>query len=396
MRSTIFASVAVLFTVAISAHASTQQPPPPSSGEAVISAYRLYKDVSNLQILVPTVVEVPFSEPFFERNEVAIVNVATGAFEPAYVKVTANNVTQVSAKTIPSTDSATKMLDGDTRTYTDFPLPNTEQGSVQILLTSTKPITSTSLMTLLDANVSLPTSIEIRAVVSGKDTIVVAKKVMSAYTTRFPKTTSHTWTVTYTYAQPLRISELKLIEDDTSVSTTHAVRFLAQPKQSYRIYFNPDRLAYPDVGESANLASAKDILMLPAGVTQTNTAYLMSDVDDDGVPDVYDNCVSLANTDQADVNNNLRGDVCDDFDQDGVINVKDNCPDQPNVNQADKDSDGVGDVCDKEESRITERYAWLPWAGLGLAVFILVALFAITMRKTVKDAGKPDVGTPTS
>ncbi len=74
-----------------------------------------------------------------------------------------------------------------------------------------------------------------------------------------------------------------------------------------------------------------------------------TDTDNDGVIDTLDNCVSIANADQADLDTDGIGDVCDDdMDGDGVLNVDDNCPDRANADQADADTDGIGDVCDIE------------------------------------------------
>ena len=78
---------------------------------------------------------------------------------------------------------------------------------------------------------------------------------------------------------------------------------------------------------------------------------------------------------------NGRGDACDDFDRDGVINSKDNCPNNPNRNQLDTDGDGIGDVCDREESRVTERYPWLPWLGIGFVALVLLGLFVMVARE---------------
>jgi hypothetical protein len=71
------------------------------------------------------------------------------------------------------------------------------------------------------------------------------------------------------------------------------------------------------------------------------------DSDGDGLQDYRDNCPNAANVNQADLNANGIGDVCDpDDDSDSVPDVDDNCPRVANSNQLDLDSDGVGDTCD--------------------------------------------------
>lgn len=80
------------------------------------------------------------------------------------------------------------------------------------------------------------------------------------------------------------------------------------------------------------------------------------DADNDGVADANDNCVNVANADQADSDNDGVGNVCDncvtasnadqaDGDNDGVGNACDNCPTLANADQLDSDGDGVGDAC---------------------------------------------------
>jgi len=70
------------------------------------------------------------------------------------------------------------------------------------------------------------------------------------------------------------------------------------------------------------------------------------DSDTDGIGDSFDNCINDFNSDQADLNSNSIGDVCDDADNDGLVDASDNCPVIVNVDQADSNSDGIGDVCD--------------------------------------------------
>ncbi|MFS3126962.1 thrombospondin type 3 repeat-containing protein [Nocardioides sp. Bht2] len=73
------------------------------------------------------------------------------------------------------------------------------------------------------------------------------------------------------------------------------------------------------------------------------------DYDKDGVADTRDNCPTVANTSQSNLDRDGLGDACDpDMDGDGVLNNKDNCPTRANANQADQDKDGIGDACDAD------------------------------------------------
>ncbi len=77
------------------------------------------------------------------------------------------------------------------------------------------------------------------------------------------------------------------------------------------------------------------------------TVTIIPDTDVDGVLDNIDNCPSISNEDQADIDNDEIGDVCDDDnDNDGVLDEADNCPLIANPDQSDIDNDGIGDVCD--------------------------------------------------
>lgn len=349
---------------------------------SVTSAYRKFKDIDNLSIKAPAVVEVSLADQFIERFNFAVQDKNTNSFEPYYFNQKILKFdTPIGVNTEPLS-IAGLMSDGNISTYAEFSLPANAQGFTNIVLLSQEPVTSSAVIAILDNYVALPNYIEVIATVNGQEKTILSKKEMDQNTIHFPKTTSSRWVVSYWYSQPLRITEFKLVQEDNSKNTLNSVRFLAQPGHSYRVYFDPDRYVIAPVGESANLSLAKEVINLPNISTQNNPEYIIADTDNDGIPDITDNCISSTNPGQADVNNNGRGDICDDFDLDGIINLKDNCPNNPNLDQKDTDADGIGDVCDSQESRLTEKYPWFPWVGIGFAALVLISLFVMTAKSS--------------
>ncbi len=73
------------------------------------------------------------------------------------------------------------------------------------------------------------------------------------------------------------------------------------------------------------------------------------DNDGDGVINAKDNCIQIANPDQADWNHSGLGDACKDTDQDSILDNADNCKSVANVDQKDTDHDGIGDACDSDK-----------------------------------------------
>ncbi|MDG1113559.1 MAG: Ig-like domain-containing protein, partial [Pseudomonadales bacterium] len=123
-----------------------------------------------------------------------------------------------------------------------------------------------------------------------------------------------------------------------------------------------------DDDDGDGVSDSDDVDPLNAGQS------ILADLDGDGVTDGLDNCVAVANPDQADNESDGIGDPCDndddndgladlddpnpfspdgtvgsvDTDQDGVRDASDNCPLNPNPSQFDIDQDDQGDVCDDD------------------------------------------------
>jgi len=77
-----------------------------------------------------------------------------------------------------------------------------------------------------------------------------------------------------------------------------------------------------------------------------------TDGDGDGILNDKDNCPTVSNKTQTDLDKDGKGDVCDtDKDGDGVANDKDNCPVVSNKAQTDTDKDGKGDACDLDDDK---------------------------------------------
>lgn len=341
-------------------------------------AFRKFFDIDTLQISTPTVVQVELSPALVERNDYAIQDIERSSFEPYYLKQ--NTIAVPVVASADGIGDAHFVTDGKIETFTEFPVSLDEPSTVEILFTASKPITASSLTILLDNNVALPNYIALEATTGRSSKVVIAEKQLTSTSVVFPKTTATTWKLRLKHIQPLRISEISFLQEN-QVPVERTLRFLAQPQTSYRVYFDPDRSISVPVGESGNLAGAENILSIPQPAPQINIRFKKSDSDGDTIPDILDNCISVKNKDQADTNDNKRGDACDDFDFDGLKNIDDNCPGNPNLDQRDSDSDSVGDACDDDESRITERLTWLPWLGIGIASLVVIGLFAMLARK---------------
>lgn len=347
-----------------------------------LSAFVWMKDVDTSSVSIPTVVEIAVDESAGDQ-EAVIFEETTKTFQPSLLK---RSVQHDNASFVVSAlgSDARQISDNDVATFVEFPVSGDQGASADLHVVSQKPFAATGFSVTLDRYVALPKTVEVRAVVNGSERVVLASSVMTDRSIRFPKTSSAEWSIRFGYVQPLRIAELSFFEEGNVRMNGAGIRFLARPGERYVIYSQPDRPARVSYGERPNLSDDRDVVRLSAGNKRTNPLYAPSDADSDGVADLSDNCVSSANADQKDENRNGRGDVCDDYDKDGVANSADNCQSYPNANQRDTDDDKIGDACDSEESRITEKYSWLPWVGILLGASVVAFLFVSTIRRAKK------------
>ncbi len=125
-------------------------------------------------------------------------------------------------------------------------------------------------------------------------------------------------------------------------------------------YNNPETLEWTAQNGTVNCATntiSLQIKNLPFDDLSTISEYAVIaplDTDNDGMLDDWkgelDNCPSVSNMNQADMDSDSIGDVCDpDADNDTVFDSVDNCQLVYNPDQVDLDGDGYGVACDPDD-----------------------------------------------
>ena len=346
------------------------------------AAFQKIITISKTNVLVPTVVELPIAPHQVTQPTFAVIQNSNGKSISYYWNKASETIPVPWYVNVDEFGSLPALMDGNTNTNASFPLPSEGMGRIRMQVNANVVTTVSALTFNFQKNVQLPLSIEIEMVAGdGGTQRVLAETRMNSATVVFPEVTTNNLIITLTYDQPLRISELTVGQENPATKINAGLRFLAQPKETYTVFMNPDRLVNTPVSEGGDLRSSTGVIMLAPGRIANNQLYKPFDSDRDGIPSDRDNCQAIANPNQSDVNSNGIGDECDDYDRDGVINSSDNCPDLPNSSQMDTDADGLGDECDDEESRLTEKYQWILWAGLGIGFLTLIVLFAIVLRR---------------
>ncbi len=344
--------------------------------------------LSNFRMKVPVVIEelslatrVQVRLPGDHERGLAVAESDSGEPQPMIRQDVAPRMRARAVEAIGLIDGLEALTDGDYDTSGEFRI--SEDGSASVLtLESEEPIRASQVELVLARNVALPYEVQVEAVVSGESKVLFNREEIKNRTVRFLETEASTWRVLMWHSQPLRLNELIIKDEEDVNEEASVITWLARPGESYEIYYDAAVYTRVNAGEVGNLLDDPEVIEeAELGSPMENVAFQEPDSDEDGIADYLDNCITLKNPEQTDLDNNGLGDACEDRDGDGVLDARDNCPENANRDQADEDGDGIGDLCDGEESRITERLTWLPFVAIGFAGAVVLLLIFQTLRK---------------
>lgn len=273
--------------------------------------------------------------------------------------------------------NAVALADGKEDTTFDFPLLSNGIQKGVIKIEYAKPLLTDSITFETTGDSYMPNAFML--MIDGKRIL----NTMEGRSAHFPKMMAQNIEIQFDYNQPIRFTEVGVgFNKEEHVSTS--LRFVYQPGIKYVLYTDSlvgkESVPYPSINLFAKNSERE--VFLENSIK--NPIYKERDSDSDGVIDGIDNCPMQANADQIDSNGNGIGDACDDYDYDGVPTYMDNCPTVANPDQRDTDKDGLGDACDKEESRMTEKYPWMPWM-VFTGVFLVVGAMAYEVVRMKKE-----------
>ena len=362
------------------------------------SKFKNYLEIETLNnsIIMPVAVDV--TKYPSNLNLYGVYNVIDGVFESSRIDISPYEIPLyvTSSAFNPTIEN---LIDKKLTTYTDFSVTNRGGVTSDIIITTAEPVESARINFQMAKNVTFPEEVIVYAKVNNVMQVVynndnfIASGALQLYSPsnnqanvgfldfQFPSVKSDYWQISFKHINPLRFSELILFQKNDPTKDSARLKFSALPGKKYYIYYDSEVLL--NLPQSVSYQDVVGVEATPLRVVSSNqnSEFAGLDTDKDGVKDAFDNCKNIPNADQIDKNLNKIGDACEDDDSDNIMNNKDNCEKVFNPDQKDEDSDGIGDKCDKEESRITEKYAWIPWVGIGSAIISLIALFALTARK---------------
>jgi hypothetical protein len=221
------------------------------------SAFREYGMVGPINVIVPTVIELPIYESVAQSGEYMVIEEKTGMPQPSFLRQTfIQNPELVDVRVYGQSEP--QLTDGNRYSGRRFEITSTVDGRVSIELISRVPVTSSHIDFAFGQNVAYPTRIQVIAYGdSGNENIVYRESAFYGTALAFIPTTARHWRVDLVYAQPLQINEIVLSQDSVEQSVSRGLRFLGQPNSSYRIFQDPDRYVSVPYGVSGILWKMK-------------------------------------------------------------------------------------------------------------------------------------------
>lgn len=273
--------------------------------------------------------------------------------------------------------NALPLADGSLDTTFDFPLNSSGVQKGSIAIKYAKPLLTDSITFKTTSDSYMPTAFTLT--IDGKRIL----NTIDGGSARFPRMTAQNIEIQFEYTQPIRFTEVGVGFNKDEKALT-SVRFVYQPGQTYTLYTDSPLGREFIPSPVVNLYAKQAEIEASLDESHKNPLYKERDTDSDNVIDSIDNCPRQANSDQMDGNGNGVGDTCDDYDYDSVPTFNDNCPTVANPDQMDSDKDSIGDMCDKEESRVTEKYPWLPWTVFA-GVFLIIGVMVYEVMKMKRE-----------
>lgn len=381
----------IICTIAVAgntfAQSSYDYNTPTPSIDSVISYFNNVQYVNPHNEPLPVPIEMPVNTNLL--SDYIVVDMENKTLQPRTI-ISKNDAIFRSVTYYPEGTSAARLADEDPETFETFNVPQEDidahkLSTITIQYAFKQTIKTSQFNVTLDRFAVMPRFISIQAKDPNTNEYeyLVNEARMEAFT-YFPQVESANFLITFKYDQPVRITEMDFVKN--SPVQTYFLRFVARSGVLYAVYSMPEgNVPYIPYLDNLRLASTTVSAQFSNPATLDNPAYRPPDTDKDGIIDNRDNCISVANADQADLNTNNIGDACEDSDLDGIINATDNCADIPNPNQQDEDGDKKGDHCDGVESRWIEQFSFLPWIGIAIGFIVVLVLFKFSLSQKIPD-----------